>query len=128
MKKTFLTLVLFVFSLSLFSQSFVSPIGFVGNEINKQKVIAYIKKQVKEDYSAIGMDDPSTLRMMEKENLDAFKKLTKVSNIMLLKKVIKTYCDIGMCNYSTILMMYNEQNKASKETLTQVSDFVILSI
>jgi len=117
MNKTFLTLVLFVFSLSLFSQSFVSPVGFVGNEINKQKVIAYIKKQVKEDYSAIGMDDPSTLRMMEKENLNAFKKLTKVSNTTLLRKVIKTYCDIGMCNYSTIRMMYNEQNKASKETL-----------
>lgn len=75
------------------------------------------KKQVKEDYSAIGMDDPSTLRMMEKENLDAFKKLTKVSNITLLKKVIKTYCEIDMCNYSTILMMYNEQNKASKKEL-----------
>ena len=117
MKKTFLTLVLFVFALSLFSQSFVSPIGFVENETNKQKVIAYIKKQVKEDCTAIGMDDPFTLRMMEKENLDAFKKLTKVSNTTLLKKVIKTYCEIGMCNYSTILMMYNEQNKASKETL-----------
>ena len=117
MKNIFLTLLTIFFTSCLFSQSFVSPIGFVGNEINKQKVIAYIKKQVKEDYSAIGMDDPSTLRMMEKENLDAFKKLTKVSNIMLLKKVIKTYCDIGMCNYSTILMMYNEQNKASKETL-----------
>jgi hypothetical protein len=117
MKITLLTLVLFVFSLSLFSQSFISPIGFVENETNKQKVIAYIEKQVKEDYSAIGMNDPSTLRMMEKENLDAFKKLTKVSNTTLLKEVIKTYCEIGMCNYSTILMMYNEQNKASKETL-----------
>jgi len=117
MKKTFLTLVLFVFASSLFSQSFVSPMGFVENETNKQKVIAYIKKQVKEDYSAIGMDDPSTLRMMENENLDAFKKLTKVSNTTLLKKVIKTYCEIGMCNYSTILMMYIEQNKASKKTL-----------
>jgi hypothetical protein len=117
MKKTFLTLALFIFSLTVFSQSFVSPIGFMENETNKQKVIAYIKKQVKEDYSKIGMDDPATLRMMEKENLDAFKKLTKVSNTALLKKVIKTYCEIGMCNYTTILMMYNEQNKASQETL-----------
>ena len=117
MKKILLTFALFIFSLSVFSQSFVSPIGFVENETNKEKVIAYIKKQVKEDYSEIGMDDPATLRMMEKENLDAFKKLTKVSNTTLLKEVIKTYCEIGMCNYSTILMMYNEQNKASQETL-----------
>ena len=63
------------------------------------------------------MDDPSTLRMMENENLNAFKKLTTKSNTTLLRNVIKTYCDIGMCNYTTILMMYEEQNKASKETL-----------
>ena len=106
-----------LFTTTLFSQSFVSPIGFVANETSKQKVISYIKKQVKEDYSAIGMDDPSTLRMMENENLKAFKELTNVSNTYLLKNVIKTYCEIGMCNYTTILMMYNEQNKASKESL-----------
>ena len=55
----------------------MSPIGFVSNETNKQKVIEFIKKQVKDDYSKIGMDDPSTLRMMENENLNAFKKLMK---------------------------------------------------
>ena len=49
--------------------------------------------------------------------MKAFKKLIKVSNTSLLREVIKTYCDIGMCNYTTILMMYNEQDKASKETL-----------
>lgn len=54
---------------------------------------------------------------MENENLNAFKELTNVSNNNLLKNVIKTYCEIGMCNYTTILMMYNEQNKASKESL-----------
>lgn len=117
MKKILLTFSIIIFSLSLFSQSFVSPIGFVENEANKQKVISYIKKQVKDDYSAIGMDDPVTLRLMEKENLDAFKQLTKVSDKDLLKEVIKTYCEIDMCNYSTILLMYNEQKKASEETL-----------
>ena len=117
MKNLFLTLFIIFFTSNLFSQSFVSPIGFVENETKKEKVIAFIKKQVKEDYSAIGMDDPLILRMMEKENLDAFKKLTRVTNTSLLKEVIKTYCEIGMCNYSTILMMYNEQNKASKKSL-----------
>ena len=102
---------------NLFGQKFVSPIGFIANEENKAKVIAYIKKQVKEDYSKIGMDDPMTLRMMEKENLEAFKKLTKATNKTLLRKVIKTYCDIGMCNYSTIWMMYKEQLKATKQEL-----------
>ncbi|WP_117880202.1 hypothetical protein [Aureibaculum luteum] len=117
MKKLIIVLGCILFASNVFSQSFVSPINFVENEINKHKVISFINKQVKDDYSAIGMDDPSTLRMMEKENLKAFKKLTEATNSSLLKTVIKTYCEIGMCNYSTILMMYNEQNKASKKTL-----------
>ena len=55
--------------------------------------------------------------MMEKENLKAFKELLKVKNISLLKSVEKSYCDIGMCNYNTILMMYKEQSKAATESL-----------
>jgi len=117
MKKLLLLFGIVLFTSNLFAQSFVSPIGFTPNETNKQKVISFIKKEVKDTYSAIGMGDPSTLRMMEKENLEAFKELTTVTNLSLLKNVIKTYCEIGMCNYSTILMMYNEQNKASKKTL-----------
>jgi len=78
---------------------------------------AYIKDNVKEQYSKIGMGDPSTLRMMENEELKSFKELTQVKNRKLLDSVIRQYCGIGMCNYNTILMMYNEQNKASKENL-----------
>jgi len=117
MKKLLLAFGIIFFTSNLFAQSFVSPIGFIQNETNKERVIAFIKKQVKDDYSAIGMGDPYTLRMMEKENLNAFKELTKVTNTSLLKNAIKTYCEIGMCNYSTILMMYNEQTKASNKTL-----------
>jgi len=117
MKTLFLILSVILLSSNLFAQSFASPIDFVETESNKQKVISFIKKQVKDDYSAIGMDDPSTLRMMEEENLKAFKELTNVTNTSLLKDVIKTYCEIGMCNYSTILMMYKEQEKASKKSL-----------
>jgi len=102
--------------LAAFSQSFVSPIGFVATDDSKADVLAFIKKQVKDDYSKLGMDNPSTLRLMEQENLKAFKELIKVSNTTLLKQVIKTYCDIGMCNYSTILMMYKEQEKDSKKS------------
>ena len=100
-----------------FGQLFVSPINYVNNEVNQKKVISYIEKDVRQTYSSIGMDDPVTLRMMEKENLNAFKELIRVENTSLLQKVIDTYCEIGMCNYNTILMMYKEQDKANNETL-----------
>ena len=110
--------ILFVFiTINIFAQSFISPIDFVDNDNNRKMFISYIQRQVKDEYSAIGMDDPSTLRMMEKENLKAFKELTTVNNSTILKNVIKTYCDIGMCNYVTILMMYKEQDKANSKTL-----------
>ncbi|MDP2335164.1 MAG: hypothetical protein Q8N05_01705 [Bacteroidota bacterium] len=117
MKNIFLVIGVILFTSNLFAQSFVNPISFVDNELNKQKVISFIKKQVKDDCAAIGMDDPSTLRMMEQENLNAFKELIKITNTSLLKDVIKDCCDIGMCNYATILMMYKEQDKASKKSL-----------
>ena len=115
MKK--LLLILLCLPIIGFGQTFISPINYSNTETNQKRVIAYIQKDVKSTYSAIGMGDPSTLRMMEKENLSAFKELIKVTNVSLLKNVIKTYCEIGMCNYSTILMMYKEQNKANNETL-----------
>tara|TARA_B100001175_G_C19306418_1_gene540758 strand:+ start:587 stop:757 length:171 start_codon:yes stop_codon:yes gene_type:complete len=54
---------------------------------------------------------------MEQENLNAFKELLSAKNKTLLKKVEKTYCDIGMCNYSTILMMYKEEANAASKSL-----------
>lgn len=116
--KNILFLFALLFSGNLFSQSFVSPINFVSNDYNQKKVISFIEKNVYETYTTIGMGDPSTLRMMEKEELKSFKELTKVNNVSLLKNVIKTYCDIGMCNYSTILMMYREQEKSSNQKLS----------
>lgn len=100
-----------------YSQSYVSPVGFTSSDYNRNKVIEYIRYDVKKTYSAIGLNDPSTLRMMEKENLDAFKELLNAKDKSLLKSVEKQYCDIGLCSYSTILMMYNEQLKASNEKL-----------
>lgn len=93
------------------------PLDFKGTKKEKDYVVSYIKDNVKETYTKIGMGDPSTLRMMEKEELKAFKSLTKVNNRTLLDSVIRQYCNIGMCNYSTIMMMYNEQNSASKKSL-----------
>jgi len=64
------------------------------------------------------MDNPSTLRLMEKEELKSFKKLMEAKNRKLLDKVISQYCKIGMCNYSIISMMYNKEEESSKEELT----------
>ena len=61
-----------------------------------------------------------TLRMMERANLDAFKKLTKVEHRKILDKVIRDYCDsaLDMCNYVTILTMYQANLKAHQQQLT----------
>ena len=104
-------------SLNCFAADFIHPLDFRGTEAEKIAVISFIQENVKETYTKIGMGDASTLRMMEKEELNSFKQLTQIKNRNLLDSVIKKYCDIGMCNYNTILMMYNEQCKASKEKL-----------
>lgn len=117
MKTLILALLLVISNIFAQSRGFVHPLDFNGTEIEKQKVIKFIGVNVKEQYSKIGLDDAVTLRMMEKAELKAFKELTKVNNRSLLDKVIKTYCEIGMCNYQTILMMYKEQAKASQEEL-----------
>tara|TARA_R110002096_G_scaffold409871_1_gene609347 strand:+ start:548 stop:904 length:357 start_codon:yes stop_codon:yes gene_type:complete len=117
MKKVFL-LTLCILSLNLYGQSFVSPIKFIQNETNQNKVIRFIEQNVYKTYTNIGMGDPMTLRMMEKEELKCFKELTTIKNTSLLKRVINQYCNIGMCNYNTILMMYREQDKSNQESLS----------
>lgn len=101
---------------------FVNPMDFDGSEAQKQEVIDFIQTQVKKDYceGAIDMCQDTTLRMMEKQNLNAFKKLTQANNKKILDKVIVDYCEgaIDMCNYSTLSMMYDQNLKASNETLS----------
>ena len=93
------------------AQSFVNPNLYQPSKENQQKVLDYIKKQLAEDYAAIGQSQNNSLLLMEKENYQAFQALIQVNNKKLLDKVIKTYCGIGMCNYTTILKMYQEQEK-----------------
>jgi len=116
--KIAVTILFLLFSVSAYAGDFVHPLDFKGTDEEKKAVISYIEENVKDTYSAIDMDDPATLRMMEKEELNAFKKLTKAENRNILDNVIKTYCGIGMCSYSTISMMYNEQLSASEESLS----------
>lgn len=101
-----------------FGASFVDPGAFKGSASEKEQVVAWIKYNIKEEYSAIGMDDAMTLRMMETEDLNAFKELTQVDDKELLKRVIKDYTSIGMDTYNVIWMMYQEQKKASNKTLS----------
>lgn len=117
MTRLALTLSFLVLVNSISAAELIHPLDFKGTEEEKQRVIAYIVQNVKETYTAIGMGDPSTLRMMENEELDSFKALMKVENRDLLDNVIRQYCGIGMCNYSTFLMMYNEQYKSSNQKL-----------
>jgi len=117
LKIIYFTLLIISTSLYSLAADFVHPLDFKGTDPEKELVIKYIKESVKDTYSAIGMDDPATLRMMEQEELNSFKQLTRAENRTILDRVIQTYCGIGMCNYNTIMMMYNEQLKASQETL-----------
>lgn len=106
---------------ALGSQNIFNPMEFTGTEAQKTEVIAGIQRNVYNTYCVEGdMCSESTLRMMEKAELTAFKYLTQIeSNMDLYNGVVQTYCvDIDMCDYSTIAMMYDSEVKASKETLT----------
>ena len=100
---------------------FVHPMDFSGSEAHKQEVIQYITARVRKDYCDSGLDmcQPTTLRMMEKENLDAFKNATQATNRSVMDRVIKDYCESGvdMCNYQTIWMMYQQNLDASEQSL-----------
>lgn len=121
MNKLAISLAIILSSKSAFA-GFIHPMDFDGSEAQKQEVIEYIKAKVRKDYcdSGIDMCQNSTLRMMESENLSAFKKATKATNREVMDRVIKDYCESGidMCNYQNILMMYKENEKAGKEELS----------
>lgn len=117
--KSILSITLLLYATNSYAASFVNPIYYEDTEENRQKVITYIEENTKETYcETVDMCNPSTLRMMEKQNLKAFKYLTIVDDKELLQKTINEYCSIDMCNYSTIKMMYDTHYKASKEKLS----------
>lgn len=119
MRKILLT-ALFLFP-AVCSAKFINPMEFDGSEAQKSEVIEYIKDRVYKDYceSELKMCQDSVLRMMERENLDAFKEASQAKDERIMGQVINDYCDSGldMCNYSTINMMYKENLNSSKESL-----------
>lgn len=101
---------------------FVHPMDFDGSEAKKKEVIEYIKHTVHRDYCESGLDmcNETTLRMMEQENLSAFKQATTAKNRKIMDRVVKDYCHSGinMCNYAIINMMYIENVNASGQELS----------
>jgi len=73
---------------------FIHPMDFDGSEAQKTRVIEIVKARVRHDYCDKGLDmcQPTTLRMMEDENLQAFKKAPKATNRPVMDRVIKDYC------------------------------------
>ncbi|WON77839.1 hypothetical protein [Serratia sp. UGAL515B_01] len=111
---------LFLLAFSV-SAKFINPMDFDGSEAQKNEVIEYIKSTVKRDYcnDTVDMCQDTMLRMMEDENLNAFKLATKATNRKVMDRVIKDYCssEVNMCNYAMINMMYDENIKASNNSL-----------
>ena len=117
-----------ILGLMLVAVAFSSQAAFVhtldfNNSAEQQKVVLdYIKEKVTHEYcdGPVDLCQPTTLRMMEKENLRSFKELTKATNRPMLDQMIENYChsSIDMCNYITINLMYKENLKASDEELS----------
>ena len=104
---------------SFANAGFIHPLKFDGSKAQKQEVIEYITSRVKHDYcGTVDMCQEIMLRMMEKENLDAFKRLTKATNKPILDRAIHDYCGtVNMCTYQMIEMMYNQNLEAAQEKL-----------
>ena len=104
------------------SADFLHPLDFDDSDAQKEKVVSIIKESTRQTYCKSGVDlcQASTLRMMENNEMKAFKKLTTATDRKLMDQVIATYCKgpVDMCNYSTISMMYNSEMKASQKELT----------
>jgi len=118
MKKILFGLVI-LFPFHVLAADFIHPMDFDGSDAQKNKVVQIIKARVKKDYcGTVDMCQPSMLRMMEQQNLNAFKDATKATNREIMDRVIKDYCyTVDLCNYTTILMMYKENLRASRQQL-----------
>lgn len=120
MRKSLLLMLCLIPTISF--AKFINPMKFDGSDAQKQEVIQYIQSHVHKTYceGELDMCQDTTLRMMERAELNSFKEATQATNNKIMDRVIKTYCDgeLDMCSYSNINMMYKENLKASTESLT----------
>ncbi|MGL5062403.1 MAG: hypothetical protein ACRC62_20695 [Microcoleus sp.] len=96
---------------------FVDPRTFANTPEERQMVVDYITADTYHRYTRIGMGDPSTLRAMERENLASFRKLAAAKDPQLLGEVVNRYCQIDMCDYHTIWMMYHKELSDKADSL-----------
>ena len=109
-----------LFSVNTAAATFVHPMDFDNSTSQRQQVVDYIKSIVHAEYcKKMDMCTPSTLRMMERSNLKAFKQLTTAKNRKLMDRMIRDYChsSLRICSYTTIKMMYAHNLSASKQKL-----------
>lgn len=120
--KLLLSVVLLSFSSIVYSSDFIHPMSFSNTEAEKERVVEYIETRTDYEYCGLTSDMcyEKTLRMIERENLNAFKRLISVTNKKVLNNIIEDYCsdEVNMCNYVTIEMMYHKNLRSSKEKLT----------
>jgi len=94
---------------------FVDPLSYEASKIAEESVIKYSKKYTQEQYAKLEIYDAETLKMIAKDNINAFKNLIQVSDKKLLQKVIDKYCAIDMCSYEDLNNMYKEELEKSKQ-------------
>lgn len=108
-------------TLALANADFVNPIDFDGSDAQKDQVVQYITENVHKMYceGAFDMCQDSMLRMMERQELSAFKQAAQATDKKIMGQVVETYCRgaIDMCSYSTIVMMYRKNLEASRQKL-----------
>ena len=119
-------LVMIFFSTPSIAKNIIHPLDFKESEQEKENIISFIEKNIYEIYCEnemlSSMCTNSLLRMMEDDELDSFKKLTRAKEESILNNVIQTYCQNSMledmCTYGTILVMYEDEVRASGEKLS----------
>jgi hypothetical protein len=94
---------------------FVDPISYKASKLAEESVIKYSKKYAQEQYAKLEIYDEETLKMIAKDNINAFKNLIQVGDKKLLQKVIDKYCAIDMCSYEDLDNMYKEELEKSKQ-------------
>lgn len=109
-EKLMVLLLLVICTSAIYAQEFVSPIGFVDNEANRKKVIAYIIKKASEEPSMQGISEQS-MRKHCQVQIDAFKELALVKNTTMLQNIINSARSMKKDNYLLIWIMYYESDK-----------------
>ena len=87
------------------------PLDFRGSDQEKKKIITFIEKNIYEIYCENemlkSMCTNSLLRMMEEEELDSFKKLTKAKEEVILNNVIQTcFCVLFLSKVSALCVKF----------------------